>query len=382
MSYSEGQFNETILLEQRARADQMMMDPLIRQQWQPKTNFYNYIRSLQNAKLNEAFNARGRKDFDVEIMWMNTCDDFEIADESCALGGKEASTNTQIYTLRRRKTYGFNVADDVFRDNAFDAEEALAKLLLRVDKQASEDFTKYLVDFVNINAGRNAVTDRYTVEDDRTDIPADQWTAELMAYFARVMEMNRFNNAAMVSGANLWETMMVAAANNANVNDKGDYILWNSMPIWFDLFNVDTVNNDNQHIVDGLFTYLITQGAIAVANKTWNPPAPQRTFDDVRYTMPSQFMPGMTYDVYYTNKCQEDSAADFDADTDADSTGYRGELADNRGWRDGNFRSDALMHKYKIVLTAEAFVNPYGCDEDNLGHSDSDKSGILRFRNV
>ena len=378
MSYTPGQFTETLLMEQRYRADQMMLDKRIALQYQPQIDALFPIMGLQTASLNTALNARDGKEYDVEITWMNACDDFEIEDVSCAIGGNSPSTNTKLYTLKKRFAYGFSVAEDTFRDNEYDQTEAIAKSFLRIDKEASEALTRYLITFLNASAGVNAVADRPGFTTDavnrRTDIDAAEWTAPIMAYLARVMLLNRLQNGLILTGSNLYETHIVDRANGANADGKGDVVLWNGMQFAFDPFNVDGVNNAD------MYTYLLTQGAHAIVNKTWNPDAPTPNFHDIRYTMPSRFMPGIKYDVFYNNECQT-SEGDAFAQA-AEGVTWREHLVNEPNLRDGNFRSDALQHNYKIVLTAEAFLNPLGCDESNLGTEWTENTGILRLRNV
>ena len=345
MSIIPGEFNETRLLQVRDLADRMLLDGRIKQQFIPKMNMFNYIKSLENPNLNIKFNERPKKDYDVEIHWMNTCADFTIADESCILGGEQASTNAKEYKLEKRIVKGFTIRDDEFRDNEYDANEALAKLMLQVDKQITEEWCQYLTGRLNIFSGVNQVTDGKGtidgVDDTITNIAPNDWTAELMAYYSRVMQINRFDNAALISGSNLYETIFVSQAMAANAEGKGDYILWNGMPIWFDLFNVDTVNQGD------LYTYLVSQNALAQVNKAFNPDY-KEYMDMIKWTQPSQFMQGMTYDVYYDNKCNESESARY---------------------------PDMHHHNYKVILTADIFLNPYGCDEDE------ENSGVLRFRN-
>lgn len=335
---------ETILFNARHRADEMMLDDRIKKQFEPEMAVYRYLRSLQTATVNSAFNRRAKKDYTIQIEWMNACSNFDIADNSCEIGGDKLSTNIEEYTLDHRFVKGFSVDDEDFRDNEFNATEAIAKGLVKIDKELSEDFSRYLVGMLNTFAGVNqvpGVPPGIVVNGDITEIQSALWTPNIMAYFARTMIMNRFTSAALIHGSNLFETLYTAAANAANANDKGDYILWNKMQHWFDLFNVDTVNGGD------FFSYMVSSGAIAMANKAWNPDAPERTFHDIRYTMPSRFMEGMRYDVFYTNSCDEHAT--------------------------GN-NSDILKHDWKVVLTADVFLNPEGCQEDN--------TGILRFQNV
>jgi hypothetical protein len=104
----------------------------------PEKKVYYYIKSLQTAKLNAAFNSRAKKEFDVEIMWMNACADFTIADESCVRGGLELSTNAETYQLTKRIVKGFTINDADFRDNEFEADEAVAKLMLQAVKHLQQ----------------------------------------------------------------------------------------------------------------------------------------------------------------------------------------------------------------------------------------------------
>lgn len=352
MSITQGEFSETALLQSRYLADQLLLDGRVKQQYIPKIAGFNYLQSLQTARLNQAFNTMSKKDFDVEIMWENVCSDLTISDTSCAIGGNEASTNTSTYSLSKRIVKGFTVDDDKLRNNEYDSELLIAKLMLQAEKQIAEEFAQYCIGRLNVFAGTNQVTSGkgqlFPSDNTITDIDPADWTSEIMAYFSRVMQLNRFSNAAMITGSNLYETLFVARAKNANAEGKGDFILWNEMPIWFDLFNVDSVNSGD------LYTYMVEQGSIAMVSKSFNPDSVVRTFSDERFTMPSRFLPGFSYDVFYNNECKT-----------------------------GGTYKDVLKHNWKIVLTADMFKNPFGCDaiEDGGVQTGGDNSGILRFRN-
>jgi hypothetical protein len=353
MSRVAGEFDETILLQQQHMADKMMLDDRIRQQFIPQYNIFKYLQSLQTATVNSAFNTRSKKNYDVEVSWVNACSNFDIEDVSCVIGGDELSTNVEEYVLDHRFVKGFTVRDDVMRNNHYETQELIAKGLLKIDKEITEDFAQFLIGRLNTYAGINVVPNvapGIVVNGNTTEIQAALWVPAIMAYFARTTILNRFTQPALLSGNNLFETLFVAQANAANADGKGDYTLWNGMPIWFDLFNVDSVNAPD------FFTYMVSQGALAMANKAWNPDSPYRSMSDIRYTMQSRFMPGMKYDVYYTNNC----IAEADLAED-----HHQNVAPNR---------DALGHHWKVVLTADMFLNPEGCEEDN--------TGVLRFENV
>lgn len=350
MSVTGGVFTETRLLQQRHLADQLSLDGRIKLQYMPEKKTFDVIKALQTAKLNEAFNVRSKKKTVIEIMWMNACSNFTISDVSCTRGGNEVSTNTKEYELTKRIVKGFTVNEDDFRDNEFEKDEAVAKAFLAIDKQIAEEFSQYLVGRLNLYSGVNQVEDGKgtidLVDDTITNIVPANWTADIMAYFSRVMILNKFNNAQMLSGSNLYETLFIAMANAANAEGKGDSILWGKIPFNFDLFNIDVVNTDEY------FTYMINQGALAMVNKAFNP-AMGKYMDHIQYTMPSRHLTGFTYDVYYDNKCNSSAT-----------------------------NKDTVQHNYKVVLTADCFVNPFGCDAVEDGDTiTGENSGILRFRN-
>ena len=140
--------------------------------------------------------------------------------------------------------------------------------------------------------------------------------------------MNQFTSPILLSGVNLYEQEYIAAAMAANANGKGDYILYGDMKLYFDLFNIDTVNDPDEK------SYLISQGALALGNRALNPERPERLQDFTRYKIRSQYLP-MWYDVYYDNEC---------------SSAY-----------------DLVKHNFKVKLTADVFNNPHGCTEHNTG---------------
>ena len=352
MSVIPGVFDETRLLAVRDLADRMLLDGRIKQQFIPKMNIYNYLQSLQNPSLDIRFNERPKKDYDVEIMWMNACSEFDMNDESCLRGGDSPSTNAQTYTLEKRIVKGFTIHEDEFRDNEFEFDEAVAKTMLRIDKLITEEWSQYITARLNLFSGVNQVTvgkgTINAIDNTITDINPQDWTADIMAYFSRVLQLNRFDNAALISGSNLYETLYVANAKRGDFDAGQDFQLWNDIPVWFDLFNVDSVN------VNDLYTYLVSQGALAQVNKAWNPEY-KAYMDQIKWTQPSRFMRGMTYDVFYDNSCNPSHSARY---------------------------PDEQVHNWKIVLTADIFSNPFGCDavEDD-GVVTGENSGILRFRN-
>jgi hypothetical protein len=327
MSTVAGAFSETVLLNQRVLAEQISFDDRIVQQFKPQFEILNAVKAAQTAQVLTPLAQR--KDVDVTVMWENFCEiAADTCGEDCTIGGTKSSTNTKDYAITFCKEVGFSMDENDFIDNEFDMN--VAKALLMADKSLTEAFAQYAVAQIESFKGANALTTgKGVVVGNDTYIDPAYWTPAIAAYLTRCIIMNKLTNPVFASGSLLWEQYYVAQANNANANGKGDFNLWSGFQPYFDMWNVDSVNEGT------LKAYLISQGALAMANKTYNPAVPQRTWDFTRYTMPSRWLPGMSYDVFYNNEC----------------------VGTNK----------LIQHNYTVRFKGDIFLNPLGCDQLNTG---------------
>lgn len=328
MSTISGAFDETILLNQMVKAEQLMLDKRVQLQFQPNIDILKAVDAVNTATVNPLF---GRKDQDVSIMWMNACDIDATTNTDCVFGGNTVSTNVEELSLTYERAVPFYVTEPDFDDNYYNVNEAVAKSLLKADVALAEAFAAYVVAQLNTFKGVNVTTPegKGDISGSDTYVLPQYWNASLMAYFARAAKMNKFNSPVLASGNNMYEPALIAAANAANANGKGDAILYGGMPWFFDLFNIDTVNTPDY------ITYMLSMGSLAMASKVYNPDQPE-VINGVftRYTMQSRFHPILKYDVIYKPEC------------------------------DG---SDRVKHSYKVKFKGDIFLNPTGCDETNTG---------------
>lgn len=328
MSTIGGVFSETQLLDMMVRADALSFDDRIKQQFVPRIDVLKAIASVQNARINPLF---GQKDRDVQVMWMNTCDFATQADVACDFEGESASTNTETYQLSNPRSLHWYVDEPDYDDNYFNIEEGLAKSMLKAEVELLNWFAGYSVAVLNTSQGVNEVSPegKGDIVGATTYIAPSYWNPSLMAYFNRVAIMNAFGGPVMVSGNNLFESIFLANANAANADGKGDAILFNGMRWYFDLFNIDTVNTP------AYYTYMINQGALAIAHKTINPASPE-VVNGVftRWTKPSVLMPGLSFDMFYKPECSG---------------------------------TNRVKHQFKMILNADIFLNPVGCTSTNTG---------------
>lgn len=328
MSTIGGSFTETQLMEQRVKAAAILFDDRIKQQFVPHFDVLRAVKAVETATINTEFSAR--KKFDVEIMWENFCDiEAAACSDSCTLGGNKSSTNAEVKTLGCFREVSFSFSEADFIDNEFDMN--VAKAFLKADKELVEALAQYSVAQLEAFKGVNVVTDgKGTANAGNTDIIPAYWNASLFAYLSRVAIMNKFTNPVLASGNNLYEANYMAEMMKNNANGKGDALLFGTMPIYFDLFNIDTVNTPD------LKTYMLSQGSLALVSKVFNPNRPEQMQDFMRYTMKSNFMPELTYDVWYNNECEEGAQR-------------------------------LVKHNYTVRLTADIFLNPHGCELTNTG---------------
>lgn len=328
MSTIGGSFSETQLLQQRVIASNILFDDRIKQQFVPQYDVLKAVQAVQTAKIDAPFQRK--KEYDVEIMWENFCDIVaEACGDDCTIGGNKSSTNTETKTLSCFRESSFSMSEQDFIDNEFDMN--VAKALLTADKVLVEAFAQYAVAQLESFRGVNALTTgKGTVNGLDTEINPAYWNSSLFAYLKRVSILNKFTNPLLLSGNNLYEAHYIAQANAGNANGKGDAFMMGGMPIIFDLFNVDTVNDPD------LKTYMLSTGSIAMVSKAFNPNVPEKLQDFTRYNMRSNFMPSLVYDVWYSNECESGS-------------------------------SRRVQHNWTVRLTADIYNNPAGCNLNNTG---------------
>lgn len=330
MSTTVGYFDETILNNIRATAAALGLDDRILKQYIPNYDVIKAIERVQTAKLGKAFSPK--KENDVEIIWENTCGVAVEDNTTCEIGGTKSSTNIQEYSLSYEKVVNFSADEADFIDNEFSVESSIAKLLLKADVELTNHFAQYCVGRLNTFRGQNRLTTgKGVVAGVDTTIDSALWDSTIMAYMNRVGIINKFTSPVIITGNNLYESIWVANANKGNADGKGEPVMWGSMPIFFDLFNVDTVNDPT------LRTYMLSQHSVALAHRAYNPSMEVVNGVFSRWTMKSKFLP-FTFDVFYRPECTT---------------------------------KDLIKHNFKVKLTADLFNNPIGCIELD--------SGVLTF---
>lgn len=293
----------------------------------------NVVKSRQTASFPQLENAE--KDETVKIFWATDCNSsLADCDDDCVVGGPELEARCKEYTLDICKTAGFSVKEKTFRTSNLSRDEVVAKGMLKRMKELDEYLAQQMVAKLNAFAGVNQFEGIGSVAGDGTTyISASFWTADLSGYFQQVAIMNKLSGAYMLHGTNLWQTNWQAQMNALNANGKDAVAKLGTIQQFWDPFNIDSVNSPNK------VSYMITNGAVAFVNKAYYPTTPVEYLGagQIRYSVASKSIPGVVYDVVYTNSCT----------------------------------NNEITHKWSLYLTAGIFSNPYGCNED--------VTGVLKF---
>ena len=331
MPIVSGDFTATDLRQSILRADQMWTDDMMRADYEANTDIWNAIRAEQNASVTLLQDSE--KDRDVKVVWANMCGETaEDADaDDCDLAGNELGTDSKVYSLGFEKQWKFTVDELMFRSQEnVSFAEIVAKGMMKGDKILSEAICASAIARVESFKGTNVVTDGVGTVNGvttETDIAAADWNERLFAYLYRVGLQNELSNPFLLSGTNMFEDWLVVQANRANGEGKGAANLYAMMRTYFDLFNIDPANSPN------LKTYLINRGSIAFASKNYYGATPVKYKEQDRYSIASRNLPGVRYDVFYTNRCS----------------------------------GTTIMHDFKMKAKYDYFLNPTGCDGARTG---------------
>lgn len=332
MPIVSGDFTASQLVQTQVRADAMFTNDMMKADFEANTKVWDGIKAEMNA--NVSILEGSEKDRDVKIHWINACGDTvsDCDGDDCDLEGAELGTDSQVYSLEQCKQYKFTVDEMLFRQNDYSMEEVVAKGFLKADKALSETIARGGVAALESFKGTNTVTNGpgtvngVTTE---TDIAAADWNARLFAYLYRVGIQNEMSNPFLMSGEALWEERFLAMQYQANGEGKGDANMFKLIRTYFDLFNIDPINAPD------LKAYLINRGSVAFASKNYYGAVPTTYIGagQQRYSIASRNLPGVRFDVFYTNRCT----------------------------------ATTMKHDFKLIAKYDYFLNPTGCDAGRTG---------------
>ncbi len=324
-SNTAGTFTCTALQKVIAKVDKAWMDNQQKAEYIPQVEVVTALRKEQTARLVEITDPK--KDITLKIYWVKDCNTgVEDDDEDdCDISGPEAESNCKEYALDIKKMVKFSNRENMGRTNDINREDALAVQMLARMKELEEMIAQTCVTKLNSFVGTNQFTGGIGgVDGVTTWISPSYWTGDLYGYFAQVTIMNKLSNPFIIHGSNMFQQKWNYEFVQANANGKDMLPKVNSIRSYWDMFNVDAVNTPDS------VSYLISRGAVAIANKAYyplnNPSEYLTDHPSKRWSIESKAIPGMFFDVIYN---------------------------------------------YKIKCKFGVYLNPFGCNED--------VTGVLKF---
>ena len=273
------------------------------------------------------------KDNIVRVEWVDDCNNT-VADctDECTITGAESEATCKDYEITICKEIEYSINDRKFRGSNLNFEEVMARGWMNKLKALDEEIAKTVVAKIDSFAGVNAYAGGIgNVVGNETYIDASYWTPAVMAYFAQVSILNESNDVYLLDGDNLFQQTWMANFNNPQSQSAGDLPKLQTIRTYFDLFNMNAVLAPDKK------TFMIDKSAVALVSKSFYSSTPQQILngaDVIRWSVPSNSLPGVTYDVIYKTEC---------------------------------VGSD-IIHKYKFIARFDVFLNPTsGCNPDNTG---------------
>jgi hypothetical protein len=334
---SAGLFTCSALAEVQLKAEQIWADNASNKDYLAEVGTLTAIRSEQSAQLSALQDPD--KDNTVKIIWVKDCDETVAAcTDECSVGGNELESACDTHALDLCGKVGFTIDEKDLRSNVISKEELVAKAFLRKIKLLDEDLAQTAVNKIYSFKGRNVYAGgKGTISGFDTKVNPAYWNASLFSYLALVAKKNKFASPYLLSGTNLYEAYWNAKMNGANSDGKGAVNMFDSMKMYFDVFNIDA------ELDPAKYTFMLDKSAMAFFSKNYYPYAPGSSESmqwggvggsvGAKYQVPSKNLPGVFYDVTYKVRCV------------------------------GN----EIKHDWSIQYKAGIFRNPVGCDLNNTG---------------
>ena len=280
------------------------------------------LTQLQNSNLD---------DDEVTIVWIDTCDTAldEDCQDVCNFTATDTGLKSKDYSLTDCVSSSFSVDENNLRRSMYSLEEVIAKQILAHTKKLDEDLNRKSLLFLSASAGLNKAPSAGTFAGTTTTVPAVGYNNELYLSMVIDAKRNGIVDPFVVDIGSLYRDYLRDMQNQGNAEGKGNAVRTSLFPTYFDLVGFATapVSDD---------TFLISPTAYAFASRTYNDAAPTiietKNLRQIRYTIASNTIPGVVYDVYKQIAC----------------VGKR------------------FRHEYYIESRHGFFLNPVSCDVETV----------------
>lgn len=326
-----GDFTCADLVKVTVKMEEMWADSAVQKQYIANAEAAKAVMSEQTAIFVALEDPE--KDNVVRVEWVDDCNNTvsDCGDE-CTIVGAESEATCKDYEITICKEIDYVINDRKFRTSNLSMEEVLARGWMNKLKALDEEVAKTVIAKIDSFAGVNAYDGGIgNVVGNETYISAAYWTPAIMAYFSQVAILNKSNDVYLLDGDNLFQQMWMAQFNSLNANQASEMPMISAIRTHFDLFNMNAVLAPDKK------TFMIDKSAVALVHKAFYSTTPEQILngaDIIRFSVPSNNLPGVMYDVIYKTECS----------------------------------GSAILHKYKFIARFDVLLNPTSaCNPDNTG---------------
>lgn len=326
-----GSFTCADLVKVTVKMSEIWADSAVEKQYKGNVGAALALIQEQNVTFPELKDPE--KENTVRVEWVDDCNNAvgDLVNE-CVINGLESEGTCKDYELTIFKDIDYVINDRKFRTTNTNFEEVLARGWMNKIKALDEIVAQTIVAKIDSFAGANQFTTGIgDVVGNDTFIEAGFWTSAVMAYFAQVAILNESNDVYLLDGANLFQQNWLAQFTKLNADQASDQPMLQTIRTHFDLFNIDSILAPDKK------TFMIDRSAVAMCSKVFYSSTPEQILngaDVIRFSIPSNALPGVSYDVIYQTQCS----------------------------------GSAILHKYKFIARFDVFLNPTSaCNPTNTG---------------
>lgn len=342
-----GDFSAAQLYPIIVSANAMWQDPRYKTDMYTPVEAVKAIAENQKIELNPVLTNGACTGY--KVAWLKRCGVDAVdcsstaASSSCDLTGPELEAVQKTYTVTGCVSDSFTVWDDDC-NGLISYEEKIQKGQMECIKNIEKVINTAAVGFLNANDFNNTYAiSGATNHANGTYFGSAEWTPDIIAKFAEIAIMNRYNNPIFVTGSNLFGTQFNARYNFADLDKKSQLGKLNHFPNWY--FDLETVDST----IGTKSTLMFDPGAVGFFSKAeFTNLAPQARGDKnqtLTYSIPSMnisYKNGsrstpLTFDVYSQPVCK---------------TAAKGIMRWGRVWK--------IMAQYQFVLSPEDCNNNTG----------------------
>jgi hypothetical protein len=326
-----GDFTGSALVNVLKYVDEAWSDSMVAQDAIGRVATANIVKneSQRFVRLEELQNPS--KDYTVRVYWPKMCSESSDAgSDDCTVGGNELESDYKDYTLGTRRTWGFQIDEKALRSNALTFEQLVARGSVQADKILAEYLAQALITAMVSNAGTNLYTGLGSVAATETTVDATDWSVDgMLAHLALAGQKNYFTNPYLLTGSALWTDVWKARLGQPATDRINEAVQVGQFRWYQDIHNVDPVVGTDETL------FMVNPSAITWINKAYEPREGRELngAGQFRYSMPSRLVPGLEYDVVYTNDCS----------------------------------TDEITHKWSFYMKYGILINPEPCVTTNTG---------------